>query len=846
MGSLFQDVRYGIRLLVRQPGFTLVALLVLTLGIGVNTAAFSLVNTLLLKPRVGGVDQQLAGVYSRNRTRPDAYRDFSWTDYAMLRDQPDLFAAVTAHGFGLAGLTDGNTTRRVFADIVTASYFDTFGVSPMLGRGFTADEERPGANVPVTVIGYGLWRRMGAPADVVGKPIEINQRPFTIVGVAPRGFGGSIVFVTPELWVPTGVWDTVAFDPASEGKAQHLGDAAVRGLIVVARLPTGTTMTSLTPRLDVVTSRMAAADPAANRDYELQLAPLSRLSVSTSPENDSALAGFTALLLSLAGVVMLIASFNLANMLLAHGRSRSREFAVRLAIGGSRRRLVRQLLTESLLLAVIGGAGGLVVASMATRLLFLTLPTMLPVSLTFDSSPDARVLTYTVLMSVVATLVVGLGPSLRLARTDVLPELKEQTGATPRGRSWLRWLNTRDALVMGQLALTFVMLTAAGLFVRGAVAAAASDPGFTLDRGIIANVDTAIAGYTPERSIEFYRTALDRLRNMPGVERAGFSSNMPFGEIQDGAGVQRPGPVLHSSDPAAEDNLADATLASISSGYFDATGIRLVGGRDFTPAEAFARGGDPIAIIDVTLARQLFGEESPIGRSVQMNPRSESDPPLVLRVVGLAAGVRPNLFDATPQPYLYLPFARHFHANLYIHARTAAASPDAEAAMLPSVRKLIASVDDTAPIVALETRPMFRARNLPLAIVRSGAVIFGVFGAAALFLAAVGIYGVKSYLVSRRTREIGLRVALGAEPRDVVWMVVREGLALGLVGLVSGVGLSLLTGQAARGALFQGRAFDLPVIALAAGVLVAAMLLASWVPARRATRVPPAVALRTQ
>ncbi len=305
MTTLFQDLRFGARLLRRQPGFTLVAILVLTVGIGVNTAAFSFVNALLLKPRTGKIDHELVGVYSRHRQRPDDYRAFSWADYTWLRDRRDLFRSLTAHGFGLAGLKEGDVTRRVFADIVSANYFETFGVTLPLGRTFTEQEERPGADIPVLILSYGAWARLGAPTDIVGRQVEVNLRAFTVVGVAPQGFGGSLVLATPEIWVPTGMYETMAFEIRNEGRTVSLANPEFRELILVGRLQPGSGIASLATPLANISRLMADDHPAASKDYELQLAPLSRLSVSTRPQVDDQLTGVAAMLLSLAGVVTL-------------------------------------------------------------------------------------------------------------------------------------------------------------------------------------------------------------------------------------------------------------------------------------------------------------------------------------------------------------------------------------------------------------------------------------------------------------------------------------------------------------------------------------------------------------
>ncbi|HSC29347.1 MAG TPA: ABC transporter permease [Vicinamibacterales bacterium] len=842
MTTLLQDLRFGARLLRRQPGFTFVAVLVLTVGIGATTAAFSFVNALMLKPRTGGIDQELLGVYSRHRERRDDYRAFGWADYTWLRDRRDLFQSLTAHGFGLVGLKEGEVTRRVFADIVSANYFETFGVTLPLGRTFTAEEERPGADIPVLVLSHGAWMRLGGTPDIIGRQVRVNLRAFTVVGVAPQGFGGSMVLATPEIWVPTGMYETMAFDIRNEGRKVSLADPEFRELILVGRLRPGATIESLGGPLAAASRMMTDENPAANKDHELQLAQLSRLSVSTRPQVDDELTGVAAMLLSLAAVVLFIASFNLANMLLARGQGRRKEFAIRLAIGGGRLRLVRQLLTESVLLALIGGVGGVLLSWWTTRYVFATMPPILPISLAFDSTPDIRVLASTVAFSLLAAVVFGLGPALKLARADAMPELKDLGGElVARRTSWLRWLTTRDLLVMGQLALTFLMLTAAGLFVRGALEAARSDPGFTLDRGLIVNVDTSFGGYDSERSRTYYREALETLRRTPGVAAAGFASHMPFGEFQFSTGVQLPGPQITGDDPSGL--LVDATVVSISSRYFDAMGIPILRGRDFTDGESFFAGGEPLAIIDETLARRLFENEDPVGRQVQ---RSRNGVPVVLRVVGVVRGVRPDLFSNGPEPFIYLPFGQQFQANIYLHARTGAPTAAAETALLPAVGRALTALDPALPFVSLETRPMFRERNLLLALVQTGAWVFASFGAGALFLAVAGVYGVKSYLVSRRTREIGIRIALGAEPHKVVGMVVGEGLMLVVVGLVAGVGLSLITGMLVRGVFFQGRALDVPVIALSATTLTLAIVTASWLPARRATRVDPAAALRVQ
>jgi predicted permease len=842
MTALWQDVRYGLRLLLRQRGFTFVAVAVLALGIGANTAAFGIVNALLLKPRPGRTSGEVVGVHSRDRTKPDAYRRFSYPNYADLRARTDVFASLTAHTFAFAGLAEGAATRRVFVNIVTANFFDTFGVSLVRGRPFTTDEERPGANVPVAILSHVAWRRMGAPADVLSRTIRLNDRPFAIVGVAPEGFGGSLALVTPELWLPTGVYDTISNDFAREGLPGTLADRGHHALVVVARLSPGATMASITPALETAGTQLAQAFPAENRDQELSLAPLSRLSVSSRPQTDGPVAGLAAALLSMSGVVLVIAAFNLANMLLARGRSRRKEMAVRLAIGGSRARLARQLLTEGLVLSLAGGAAGLVLAMWGARMLVAMLAPISPVALSFDTTPDVRVLAATVGFAMLGALIFGAFPAWALARTETVPGLRDQAGEITSGRR--SRFRMQNVLVMAQLGFSLLMVAIAGMFLRGATLAASADPGFTLERGILLQVDASLASYDVPKARDVYRRVLAAMRARPEVAAASVADTMPFGEISQGQTVQRAGSPIHPGDPRAANELVSTEFTAIGSDYFRALGLPILRGRDFREIEEETVAGEPIAIVDEPLARRLFGDGDPIGERIQYSVRDANAPPVVMQVVGVVPGLRQDLFDAGPVPHLYVPFGREFRSSLFVHVKTSLPSADAEAALLPGLRRTLRDVDPALPVLSLETRPMFRERNLMLAIVRVGANIFAAFGAVALFLAAVGVYGVKAYVVSRRTREIGIRVALGATPGAVVRLIVREGAVLSAIGLLAGGLLAVGAGAALRGLAYEGRGVDVTVLAGAFAVLIGAAFLAALIPARRATRLSPTDALR--
>ncbi len=857
MAAFLQDLRYGVRLLYRHRGFTAVAALVLAFGIGANTAAFTIINNLVLKPRLGAPNHELAGVYSRDRTQADAYRSFSYPNYRDLRDRK-VFANLTAHSFSLLGLTEGTATRRVFADVITANYFDTFGVGLVRGRAFTAEEERPGANLPVTIASYGLWQRLGGTDHVVGSAITLNSRTFTVVGVAPKGFGGSMVMVSPELYVPTGVYDTLANDFIREGLPATLADRRHHALILVARLKPGDTLETVAPPLENAGAQLEQAFPGENRNQALQVAPLARLSVSSSPQTDDELGVVAMLLFSMSGLVLLVASFNLANMLLARGSARQKEFAIRLAIGGSRSRLIRQLLAESVVLATAGGIVATFVAWGATRLLTTSLSPMLPLNIDFETAPDVRVMAVTIGLCVLSALLFGLGPAWRHARTDAVPELKDQAGEVTSGRR--SRFATRNVLVMGQLAFSMVTLTAAGMFIRSAMEAAVSDPGFTFERGILANVDPSLAGRDTVATRRFQEQAIARLRAMPGVTSASVGSIMPFGEFTEGRSVQKAGAPLKpgatstmsmGAGPGTEDDriegLIDSISTSIGADYFKTLGLPVLHGREFTAGEEFSPSEARVAIIDDTLAVKLFGTERALDQVIQWQEgRRGADRTVTARVVGVVAPSHHQLLEGPMRPHVYTPVGQDPRASLFFHVKTTAPTPEAEVAMLPDVRRELLSIDSEVPIISLETRPMFRSRNLVLWTLDAGAKIFVAFGALALFMTVVGVYGVKSYLVARRTREIGIRVALGAKGRDVIGMVVRDGGITTAIGLVLGLVLSIAAGSGVRALLFGDGKFDATVIIGSVVALVVAATMAAWLPARRASRVAPTIALRSE
>ncbi len=859
MSNLIQDLRHSVRLLLKNPGFSLTAILVLALGIGANAAVFTLVNELMFRPLVGSQRPgQAVGIYSHDHTRPNSYRGFSYPAYVDIRDRSDSFSHVMAFTLSFIGIGEGDATRRTFAVTASRNYFAALGVDLMAGRTFTEEEERPDSRIPVAIVSYSYWKSHGADLSMLGKTIRLNSRPYTIIGIAPRGFTGTSALIAPEAWVPIGANELVQNDfMRGDGGVRTLADRRNEGLMVVGRLKPGLTPEGIAPSLKILSGQLEREFPAENKNQLLSAARLSRVSISTNPRTSEEFGSTFGLLMAMAAIVLVVSCLNLANMTLARGTARRKEIAMRLALGGGRGRIVRQLLTEGLMLSLVGGAFGLLLAYWGVSLLVATLLPLSPVPLAFDATPDVRIMGATLAFSVLSTLVFSLGPAWKLSRTSVVSELKEQGGEDSRGR--LRVFSARNLLVGTQIALSLALLTTAGLFTRGAVKAGQADPGYRYEGQVLAEVDTGLAGYDETQGRQVYRRLMDRMRGIPGVKSASFSSIVAFGGMSEGKTVQKGGtPPGRGKDGRA----VGVSVVSyiVGSDYFATLGLPVLRGREFTSAEEQDASAPPVAIIDEPLARELFGKENPVGQQIQF-PRgddaapasgngivSRDDNPTTqpMEVVGLVPGLRHDLFDKAPVAHVYLPFGRQFRSGMNVHLRAAGTGSAAEAALLRTARREIRAVDERIPVLGLKTMAQFRDASIFYWIVKAGAWLFAAFGAVAVFLAVVGLYGVKAYVVARRTREIGIRMALGSSPRDVLWMVLKEGLGLTAAGLAAGFWMAAGIGMLVGSMLYEVSAFDPAVFVAAPLLLAAASLAACYLPARRATRVQPTVALRTE
>ena len=830
MRQFLQDVRFGTRTLLKTPGFTAVAILVLAIGIGANTAMFTLLNALLLKPLAGHADE-LVGLYSHDRTKTGSYRAFAYENYVDIRNGTDVFDALMAHTFSMVGVPAGDTTRQTFIEVVSSNYFDALGVRLEAGRAFTLDEERPGARIPVAIASY-------RKRDLLGKTVKINSIEFTVVGVAPRNVTGTMALISPEMWLPLGMFDVVVND-LFKNNGLPFADRRNQTLVLAGRLKPGVTIETATARLDALSRQLERAYPAENKDQVLTVNPLPRLGTSTSPSSDTKVAVAGALLMALSATVLLIACLNIANMLLARGAARRKEIAIRLAVGGGRGRIVRQLLTEGLLLAAAGAGGGVLLASWSTGALARSLQAVMPLGIAFEPKPDMTVILVTTTFAVLATVAAGLGPALKLSKTDLVVDLKAlTTDGSPRlGRRF----SGRNVMVVGQIALSLMLLSMGGLFARGAIKAASANPGFSYDRQLLVGIDPTLVQYDEVRGRASTSAVLARVRALPGIASAGLAATVPFGEFHEGHSVERVG------GPARPDLAArvNANYRVIGSDYFKTLSLPMVRGREFTEAEEMSAAAPRVAIVDERLARRLFGADDPLGQMIRYTERPgehTKNDGQAMEIIGIAAPVRDQLFDREVEPAIYEPWGRNYRGNMFIHARAAQSGNEAD--LLGAIRTDIRGYDSRLPVVQATTMAAFHDRSLELWAVRAGGRAFLAVGLLALLLAVVGLYGVKSYLVSQRTREIGIRMALGAKPGDVLGMVLKEGAMLSAAGVAIGLPLAALLGFGVSSMLYDVKPMD-PVVFIAAPVSLAlAAMVATWLPARRATRVTPLTALR--
>jgi predicted permease len=817
MDGLFQDLRYGVRMLLRSPGFTAVAVLALALGIGANAAIFSLINTVLLRPlpAVPDPDRLVATIVTSGA---GSYNNLSYPDYLDYRERNDVFSGMLGHSLISVALGHGGQNDLLWGEIVTGDYFSVLGATPTLGRGFLPEEYRGEGSHPVVVIGHSLWqRRFASDPRIVGGTLTLNGRDFTVVGVAPAGFTGTEFALGMDLWVPIMMHDTVM-----PGSDDLITNRERRWMKTIARLNPGVTIPQASAAMAIASERLAREHPDTNRGVSMSVVAERQGQFPSEAWGGISVGAFVAL--AVVGLVLLVACANVANLLLARAAARRREIGIRLALGAGRFRLVRQFLTEGLFLALLGGCGAVLLTLWVSDLL-LSFHPPIPFNLALDYTPDGRVLLFTGAVSVLTAVIFGLAPALHASNPELVPLLKGEGGraGAKRGRPSLRSL-----LVVGQVGLSLVVLVSAGLFLKSLKNAATIDPGFRTKDILVTSFDLGLLGYTEEKGRAFQSELKRRVEALPGVASAALLDDLPLDYNWNTTG-----PILADGQPAPADGRGIYGLVGVvTPGLFETLGIPLVRGRDFT--EHDDANAAAVTILNETLAGRLWPGEDPIGKRVRFGG---VDAP-TREVIGVARDARYKTLGEGPQPYLYRPVAQLYGSDLSLLVR----SQGDPALLSDAVRREVRALDSRLPLSRLAT--MDEHMGFALWWTRMGAALASVFGALALVLAAVGLYGVLAYSVSQRTREIGIRMALGARPGDVVRLVVGDGLRLGLAGVGVGLLAGVLLGRVMSSLLYGVGSADPATFAGLALLLCATALLASYVPARRAARVDPMVALR--
>src|SRR5881394_1396766 len=861
---MIHDFRFAFRQLIKAPGFTFAAVTVLALGIGVNTAVFSLVNTLFFAPPAYAKPHEMVQLFSQDKKDPKKFRGFSYPTYRDIREQNTVFSDALSFNFALIGLGQKGDTRRAFAAVVSSNYFSVLDVPLARGRSFLPEEETPGRNAPVAIVSYSYWLKHDLDPSVLGSQVLINGRPFTIVGVTPKGFAGTLQILSPEVWLPMSVYDHVANDFGSKNKIA-MDDRNGTQLRIIGRLKQEMTAAAAKPALEGLATNLEKAYPVEQKNQTFITAPVSRIAVSTNPAAASGVKPIAPLLLGMAVVVLFVACLNLANMLLARGTARRKEIAIRLALGGTRWRIVRQLLSEGFVLALLGGVGGLILGLWSSDLLIGSMRKFMPFEIVWATGANPAILAATFGFCLLGTLMFALGPALKISRSAVITDLKEHAGEDVMRRRW-KFL-PRNLLVVVQIAFSLALITAAALFIRGAGKAASVDTGLKPGASYLLEVDASLAGYKPKRAQELYRNLNQRLAVLPGVERASISSIVPFGMFELSRKVQRAGLRLApDAKPAtaAEGFAFEAAWNSVGADYFSTVGLPVIRGRAFTEAEA-TQPGPKVAIIDEVLAKRLWPDGDALGQRIQYaggnapsaqgggahagrsaDESEEEKQGETIEIGGIVPATRHALFEKEPAGGIYLPFARGFQNDISFFVRFRSLASGNETATADLLRLTVRDVDPSIPILSLRTFAQHLDSNLDLWLVRAGAALFSIFGGLALSLAVVGLYGVKAYSVARRTREIGIRMALGAQAGAVLRMIMREGSIMLLSGIIIGLLLAIGTAKILSGILYGIRALDPIAFTVAPLVMTIAALIATWLPARRATRVDPVQALRSE
>lgn len=825
MTDIVRDVRSALRLLARSPLVTIVAVGSLALGIGSTTAVFSLVDALLLRPLPAvRSPESLVTVVGVQAKTPDRFRRIAWGDYLDYAGQKGVFSSLAATADCSLSLTHNGPAERLSGIAVSTDYFSTLGLRPALGRLLSAGDEE----ALVAVLGYDLWqRRFGGDPGVVGSVIQLNGKSLTVVGIAPRGFTGSSLRARQEVWLPLGVYPKVAAGVLASFSGTQ--DRKQEWLDLLGRLSAGVSPEQAQSALDVVAERLAASYPEAE-GRGVRVLPLAEVALGTG--NRPALQSFGTRLMAITALVLAVAVMNVAGLLLTRALARQQEIATHLSLGASRWRLIRQFLVEGLVLALFSLAGGLLLVKAGLPLLQkLELPVYLAVR---DYTLSSRTLGFAVAVSLVSCLVFALAPALQSVRTSIVPALRGEVKRRNRSGFALR-----DLLAGVQVALTLLVLIAAGLLLRTVINLGAIDPGFDPSRVLAVSIDLAPAGYDGSRVAAFYRDLLERLRRLPGVEEVSMASALPVmgSDLMVDLGVSpEDGQAVAGAEPGAQPSVRHAL---VESRFFRTVKMRLVRGRDFGPGDDLS--GPNVVILNQSAARLLWGDREPLGRRLRLTQTEEP-----FEVIGVVADATYAGLKKEIAPVLFLNHAQYEKSMLgallapqmTIYLRTSGKPENS----LGAVRETVRGMDSRLPVFNVTT--LEELLNSTVGVERQGAALYGGLALTAMALAMFGLWGILTQSVLERTREIGIRMACGASPKSLRWLILSRSLLIALFGVAAGLAVALATRQIVAGQLYGVGPAD-PVTWIGTTLLLlATALLVSAIPAHRATRIDPVTALR--
>jgi predicted permease len=816
MDSLIKDIRYAVRSLIKRPGFVAIAVVTLALGIGANTAIFSLVNTVLLRSLPVERPDQIVSVAVRGKD--DSMSAFSYPNYKDFRDRNDVLSGLLVYRFVPLSLSRGGANERIWGYEVSGNYFDVLKVKAIRGRTFLPEEDKTPLSHPVAVLSYDGWqKRFGGDPNIVGRDVLLNNHQFQVIGIAPEGFKGTEFVYSPEIWLPAAMIEW------AEPGATWLEDRDTKNFFGIGRLKDGVNSQQAQASLNLLGQQLAKEYPDTNEGQSIRLEPPGFI----LPDLRGAVVSFTWVMMAAVGLVLLVTCTNLAGLMLARATDRRREIAIRLAMGANRFRLIRQLLTESVLLSILGGAVGLLLALWIVRLL-LALKPPIDFPLALDVGIDWRVLLFSLAVSLAAGVVFGLAPSLQATRPNLVRALKDTAAQGGAVKTRLRSL-----LVVAQIAISLIVLIAAGLVVRTLQQLQTMNPGFDPQNALTMSFDLGLQGYDEPRGQQFYKQLIERVQSVPGIESAAITNYIPLSLNYNSRHV-----FVEGKPAERGENAPTSMNASAGPGYFKTMATAIVQGREFT--EQDQEKSEAVAIVNETFVRRLMPELQTSAEAVGKRFSFSGAGGPFRRIVGVAKDGKYFNIAEDPRAFIWTPMSQDYSSNGILLVRTKG-NPEA---LLSPVRSQIQSLDSNLPLFDVNTLNIHM--RLALFPAKVAATVLGVFGLVALMLAAIGVYGITSYAVAQRTHEIGVRLALGAQLGDVLKLVLGHGLKLTMIGAAIGLFGAYLATRAITSVLYGVSATDPFTFGLVSFLLIGVALIACYVPARRATKVEPLTALRNE